>query len=301
MTSEEGATLTLIIPTYNRAAKTLVALRSVLDQDFDCSVIVVDDGSDAPFELPDDLIVDARIKVVHHDKNRGVSAARNTGISYCSTPLVTFLDSDDWLLPATLAERVRFATEEFARTPQDTYVTIGCGWEDSGRAKIRMPRDSREPSNFFGGCWVCPGSAVIFQSRLFTTLGLYNEQLRRLEDVDLFIRIGQLNGRYICHDIVGVSICPSTGKSSEDIAGSSQVLLKSYEKQSREGTVSQSQLRKLRAYVALELAVNAWRSKHILATLGHLVKSFILVPRMGLQLVPGWRVIDAREFSDTSC
>ncbi len=292
--------LTLIIPTYNRATKTLAALRSVLDQNYDCTIIVVDDGSDVPFALPDELIADARIMVVHHDRNRGVSAARNTGLSYCTTPLVTFLDSDDCLLPETLAERVCFAAEEFARNSQDKYLTIGCGWEERGRASIRMPRNSRDSSDFYGGCWVCPGSAVIFRSDLFAALGPYDEQLRRLEDVDLFIRIGQSNGRYICQEIVGVAICQSTGKSSQDIVGASQILLETYQKQSAQGIVSKRQLRRLTAYLALELAVNAWRSQQVLATMSYLLRSFILTPRMGLHLVPGWRVIDTSERSETS-
>jgi glycosyltransferase involved in cell wall biosynthesis len=296
VTHRASTTLTLIIPTYNRATETLVALKSVLNQNFDCTIIIVDDGSEVPFALPDEFIADARIRLVHHDRNRGVSAARNTGLSYCTTRLVTFLDSDDWLLPATLAQRVRFATETFDLNPRDIYLTIGCGWEDSGRATIRMPRNSHESSDFYGGCWVCPGSAVIFHRDLFAAIGQYDESLRRLEDVDLFIRIGQAGGRYICQEIVGVAIGPSMGKSSEDIIGASQFLSETYQKKSGQGTITQSQLRRLRAYLALELAVNAWRSKHVLATVVCLLKSIFLVPRVRLQLVPGWRVIPANKF-----
>lgn len=96
------STISVVIPTYNRAAFVADAVRSVLDQvGVALEVIVVDDGS------TDET---ARVLAAFGDKvhyivqnNAGASAARNTGIRAATTPLVAFLDSDDLWLPGKLA------------------------------------------------------------------------------------------------------------------------------------------------------------------------------------------------------
>ena len=40
---------------------------------------------------------DKRIRVIHHPKNRGLSAARNTGIAHATADYLMFVDSDDWV------------------------------------------------------------------------------------------------------------------------------------------------------------------------------------------------------------
>ena len=102
------AAVSVIIPTFNRAAKVIRAVSSVLDQRFaDHEIIVVDDGSTDetekllhPFE--------GRIRLVVHKVNQGVSAARNTGIGASTAPLIAFLDSDDYWLPEKLGVQTAF-------------------------------------------------------------------------------------------------------------------------------------------------------------------------------------------------
>jgi Glycosyl transferase family 2 len=94
--------VSVVIPTYNRAAFILRALRSVLAQTIDGDeVIVVDDGStDNTVEVLAPFL--SRIRYVRI-KNAGGGAARNRGIQEARKPLVTFLDSDDEWLPHKLA------------------------------------------------------------------------------------------------------------------------------------------------------------------------------------------------------
>jgi len=92
-------TVTVVIPTYNRPGFLVKALQSVLEQTYnDLEIIIVDDNSEystSDFVLS---LKDHRIKYIKHEKNRGGSAARNTGIELANGKYIAFLDDDDtWL------------------------------------------------------------------------------------------------------------------------------------------------------------------------------------------------------------
>ena len=101
-----GQTVSVVIPTYNRARKCLAAVESVLAQSHqDVEVLVIDDGStDGTRELISGI--DRRVRYLSQ-QNAGVTVARNTGLRAASGDFVAFLDSDDtwmpWKLEAQLA------------------------------------------------------------------------------------------------------------------------------------------------------------------------------------------------------
>lgn len=90
--------VSVIIPTYNRAADCRRAVESVLAQSHrEVEVIVVDDGSeDATHEAIEGL--DSRV-VYLRQENAGVIAARNRGLAAAQGEFIAFLDSDDFFLP----------------------------------------------------------------------------------------------------------------------------------------------------------------------------------------------------------
>lgn len=103
-------TVSVVIPTYNRAHTVLDAVRSVLSQRFrNLEVIVVDDGSTDDTAARLAAVTDPRLRVIM-GRHAGVSAARNLGVSKASGPLISFLDSDDLWHPDKLAVEVAFLT-----------------------------------------------------------------------------------------------------------------------------------------------------------------------------------------------
>ncbi|MBR1469784.1 MAG: glycosyltransferase family 2 protein [Prevotella sp.] len=96
--------LSIVIPVYNVEQTLERCVQSVLNQKFrDYQVILVDDGStDKSGEICDQLMrQDKRIQVIHQ-KNSGLSAARNAGIKKCKGEYITFIDSDDYIGTDTL-------------------------------------------------------------------------------------------------------------------------------------------------------------------------------------------------------
>jgi glycosyltransferase involved in cell wall biosynthesis len=97
----------IVIPTYNRAGLVTRAIDSALcQQGVALQVVVVDDGStDATPRTLERYLGDDRVRVIRHPANRGVTAAKNTGLDNVlpETELVGILDSDDVLLDGALA------------------------------------------------------------------------------------------------------------------------------------------------------------------------------------------------------
>lgn len=89
--------ISVIVPVYNVKPYLEEAIESVIGQSYkDLEIILVDDGStDGSGEICDIYAQkDSRIKVIHQE-NKGLSAARNTGLDICSGEYIAFLDSDD--------------------------------------------------------------------------------------------------------------------------------------------------------------------------------------------------------------
>lgn len=89
--------LSIIIPVYNVAAWLPETIESVLAQTYrDFELILVDDGAtDGSGEICDQYVArDNRVRVIHQ-KNAGVSAARNTGVAAAKGEYIGFTDSDD--------------------------------------------------------------------------------------------------------------------------------------------------------------------------------------------------------------
>ena len=94
--------ITIVIPIYNVSAYIENCLESVRMQSYqDLEVILVDDcGTDNSMEITQEYLVRhdfAEVKIIHHTHNRGLSAARNTGLEAATGDYVYFLDSDDAL------------------------------------------------------------------------------------------------------------------------------------------------------------------------------------------------------------
>lgn len=97
--------VSIIIPLYNVEQYVEVSLNSAFNQSFaNIEYILVDDCStDQTMEVVTRLIAGCSrrnsVKIVQHEKNRGLSAARNTGMKYANGNFIFFMDSDDEIVP----------------------------------------------------------------------------------------------------------------------------------------------------------------------------------------------------------
>jgi len=183
----QTAFVSVIIPTFNRAWVLQTAVDSVLAQRFDdYELIVVDDGST---DSTPDLLAAYGKKITYvRQENRGVSAARNTGIRLSRGALITFLDSDDHWLPEKLSTQVAFFnTCPDAQICQTEEIWIRNGIRVNPRKKHAKPSGDIFQRSL-SLCLVSP-SAVMLRRELFDDVGLFDETLPACEDYDLWLRI----------------------------------------------------------------------------------------------------------------
>ena len=113
---EQQELISVIIPVYNVEKYLCECIDSVLNQSYEnLEIILVDDGStDGSGMICDEYgKKDARIKVIHQ-KNQGLSGARNTGFQKASGEYIYFLDSDDWIVTCTIEKLLNKAKDEEA-------------------------------------------------------------------------------------------------------------------------------------------------------------------------------------------
>jgi len=179
--------VSVIIPTYNRGWIIKEAIDSVLAQDFiDFELIVVDDGStDNTSEILDSYSDDI---TVLRQNNKGVSAARNRGLSEASGRFIAFLDSDDLWLSKKLSSQVDFFNSNpDALICQTEEIWVRNGVRANPKKRHKKPWGMIfEPS--LALCLVSP-SAVMIRRSLFDEIGVFDETLPACEDYDLWLRI----------------------------------------------------------------------------------------------------------------
>src|SRR3712207_2427622 len=134
--------LSLIVPVYNVEAFVGECLDSILSQAADdVEVIVVEDAStDSSASIVHEYAAsDLRVRVITRETNRGLGAARNTGLAAASGDYVLFIDSDDWLADGALPA----IAERLTATSPDVLIY------DFARARWRgQPIDRTRPKPF---------------------------------------------------------------------------------------------------------------------------------------------------------
>jgi len=118
--------ISIIVPVYNVESYLRKCIDSIIAQtftDFEC--ILIDDGSpdNCPVICDEYAAKDSRIIVIHQ-KNKGVSAARNAGLDIARGEWIGFVDSDDWCDPGMFEFLLENAVKHQADISMCGYRTI---------------------------------------------------------------------------------------------------------------------------------------------------------------------------------
>jgi hypothetical protein len=186
----ERALVSVVIPNYNHAPYVGDAIRSVLAQTYrPCEIVVVDDGST---DESRDVIAafGDRVRFVRQG-NRGLSAARNSGIMASTGVLIGVLDADDMYEPDYLSTLVP------ALQANPDAAGIYCGYRFVDHENHPLPQIESRPvvaDRLFGalldGNFLVPES-MLLRRTCYDDIGLFDESLRSCEDWDVWLRVAK--------------------------------------------------------------------------------------------------------------
>lgn len=212
-------TVSVVIPTYNRADLLEEALSSVLQQTYqDFEVIIVDDGStDDTRERVAALQSDPRMRYVYQE-NHGLAGARNTGIRASRGDYIALLDDDDIWLPDKLEKQMSLMAVD------DQADVVHCDFRFVDLACNPLPMRYQRPASrgtlyedlMYGNMIAGSGSAVLIRARCLAEVGLFDENLPACEDQDLWRRMALAQHNFVYLDEVLLYIRWHTSNMQKD-------------------------------------------------------------------------------------
>lgn len=192
-------TLSVVIPTYNRASLLPAAIVSVREQRHPAlELIVVDDGSTDTTQA----LLRARndVDVVIHQRNAGPAAARNAGIRRARGEWIGFLDSDDLWTPDALCLHAKAA--DGVRPVvwgRSVYQNLDGSAPDPSRIPM-VQNSSEDGRGDLNRMWLMHFGSALFHCALFERVGLLDASLRLHEDHEFFLRMGMAGIPMLRHE-----------------------------------------------------------------------------------------------------
>jgi len=179
--------ISVIIPTFNRAALLPRAVASVLAQDWrPLEIVIVDDGSsdETPSVirgLPTDVPV-----IAVRQPNQGEAAARNAGLKAAGGEWIAFLDDDDTRRPGSLARQHAAARGADACS---ALVAVPGGTKPAGAARLL---DGRCGSAFLRGEQSAAITSLLVRRKTALAVGEFERELRIGCDMEWIARLAQV-------------------------------------------------------------------------------------------------------------
>lgn len=187
--------VSVILTTFNGASRGYLeeAIQSVLRQTYPCfELILIDDGStDNTSEICKKYLADPRV-IYHHQRNGGLAAARNSGLTLSRNEFVCFLDDDDVYQPEKLAKQITFFTDPAHHKTAMVYtglIYINETGKEIGK-KIHSANGDIYEHLFYGNT-VCAPSSCMVKKSVLDKLGFFKEELKSCEDYEMWLRIAK--------------------------------------------------------------------------------------------------------------
>jgi glycosyltransferase involved in cell wall biosynthesis len=216
--------ISVIVPTYNQSLYLPLCLDSIWFQDWqDLEIIVVNDGS---IDVTRDVleaymktVASERVSyacnyneetdvveryehlryppdgrdlcIIHHQENKGLGAALNTGLRTATGEYCTFIASDDILLPSAmseLADALEGSNADFAYA--DLHIV-----DDDGRILRKFSFPEYSFKNSFCRWYLC-GVCKLYRRELHDRIGYYDEKIKP-QDHEMFLRFAMNGARFL--------------------------------------------------------------------------------------------------------
>jgi glycosyltransferase involved in cell wall biosynthesis len=179
-----------VVPTYERPSRLGRAINCILNQTYQhIEVIIVDDssGKDYASDLVGEMSdKDVEVQLIRHERNRGASAARNSGIESANGKYIAFLDDDDEWLPEKIERQVEGLQQSNADLSYCWVQRVGP--EGNHRATHTPNIEEQATKELFKGNFTGTTSTILTSKNLCQNIGGFDTSLPRWNDWDFVLR-----------------------------------------------------------------------------------------------------------------
>ncbi len=206
---EQDELVSVVIPTHNRGYCIERAIKSVLRQTWkNLELIIVDDASTDNTESVIREMEDSRIHYIKLPENRGANYARNIGIKNSKGQYVAFNDSDDEWLETKLEKQMQLMKiQEVIEGDKVgavycimTKYDNGKVWQIAPEMEILGESGMGDIYQYMQANMFISTQTLLFRKRVLEEVGYFNEELKRLQDWELLLRVAQKYKFYLVQE-----------------------------------------------------------------------------------------------------
>jgi GT2 family glycosyltransferase/2-polyprenyl-3-methyl-5-hydroxy-6-metoxy-1,4-benzoquinol methylase/tetratricopeptide (TPR) repeat protein len=186
--------VSVIVPTFNRRDTLKTALQSIIQQTFtDFEIIVINDAGIDVEDIVASFNARNNVSSIRHGKNRGLAAARNSGLGVARGKYIAYLDDDDRYACHHLETLVSFLEESRYQAAYTDAWQI-CQRKEQGeyfeiQRSVPYSRDFNRDMLLLTNCF--PVLCMMHEKVCLETTGVFDETLTTHEDWDLWIRLSR--------------------------------------------------------------------------------------------------------------
>jgi glycosyltransferase involved in cell wall biosynthesis len=187
ITAIEGPLVSICIPTFNRKEYLEVTLESIVNQTYkNIEIVVVDDGSTDGTE---EMIKDFNFPIRYHwQENAGDAAARNKLISLAKGEYISFIDSDDLLMPDSVERMVgAVITEPVDTIVYGSYYRIDAEGKVYGKCKRKLY--SGKISRYLFEDIIVHSCGSLFPKRILNGQNTFDTRLKVCSDYAVWLEL----------------------------------------------------------------------------------------------------------------
>jgi len=189
--SDNDPLVSVVIPTYERPQFLEGAIRTSRAQIYEnTEIIVVNDGSSEQYA--NEIVSDfpEGVTCIQHDENKGLSAARNTGIREANGEYIAFLDDDDRWHETKLTRQIEALERD--HTAGLATCLVAAITPDGGLVHCETSAPSGDCSDkILIGNQIGTPSRVLVRRECFDDVGTFDESLPTKQDWDFYLRLCQ--------------------------------------------------------------------------------------------------------------
>jgi glycosyltransferase involved in cell wall biosynthesis len=196
---KEEPLVSVIIPTYKRPDMLGRAIDSVLNQTYDnIEIVVVDDNDeDSEYRRETEEFMEKYADVdnlvyLKHKRNKGGSAARNTGIKYSHGEFISFLDDDDEYLPHLISKKIT-KLKSLDSSWGGVYSGVLKKYKKNNINILPKKNGDLKKELLLQEFDIGSGSNLFIKSKIIKNLNKFDESFVRHQDWEFLVRFFQIS------------------------------------------------------------------------------------------------------------